>query len=305
MQSDAQHPIRLYWSVKGGTGTSTVAAATAIRLANEGQDVVLVDLEGDQPALLGMISGASDDENGLGDWLGSERRDASLASLCEEVAPGMNLLRRGNHMDAQAPSDIAEALRTLSRTAHVVVDGGLDQAPSDIAEALRTLSRTAHVVVDGGLDRDNIRSQIAEPPNEPVCVMRACYLALSRAQRVPGPYDRVVLVEEPGRSLRARDIEAALGAEHAERIAWDLRIARAVDAGTIVSMLPPPLRRFDINLGKADDSANFDASGLHAVASQRQAEPGECGAETASGGRCTQQISPGAQQCRAGHAVSR
>ena len=147
MQSDAQHPIRLYWSVKGGTGTSTVAAATAIRLANEGQDVVLVDLEGDQPALLGMISGASDDENGLGDWLGSERRDASLASLCEEVAPGMNLLRRGNHMDAQAPSDIAEALRTLSRT--------------------------AHVVVDGGLDRDNIRSQIAEPPNEPVCVMRA------------------------------------------------------------------------------------------------------------------------------------
>ena len=61
-----------------------------------------------------------------------------------------------------------------------------------------------------------------------------------------GPYDRVILVEEPGRALRARDVAAAVGASQVERVAWDPRVARSVDAGTIASMLPPPLRRFEL-----------------------------------------------------------
>ena len=40
--------ILFHWSPKGGSGTSVVAAGTAIRLARDGADVVLVDCDGDQ-----------------------------------------------------------------------------------------------------------------------------------------------------------------------------------------------------------------------------------------------------------------
>ena len=111
--------------------------------------------------------------------------------------------------------------------------------------ALEVLARNGPVVVDAGLDLAGLRSVLGGR-HRPVCVLRACYLALSRAQQVAGPYEWVVLVEEPGRALRSRDVAAAVGASHVERVAWDPRVARSVDAGTIVSMLPPPLRRFEL-----------------------------------------------------------
>ena len=96
------------------------------------------------------------------------------------------------------------------------------------------------VVVDAGLDPHAHRGHI---PAVPVCVIRTCYLALSRAQSVPGPYERIVVIQEPGRGLRTRDIASALGADEVEVIAWDPKVGRSVDAGTIVQMLPPQLKR--------------------------------------------------------------
>ncbi|MYK77817.1 MAG: hypothetical protein F4016_12865 [Acidimicrobiaceae bacterium] len=111
--------------------------------------------------------------------------------------------------------------------------------------ALEMLARIGPVVVDAGLDPFELRTDLAAS-HRPVCVLRSCYLALNRAQRTSGPYDCVVLVEEPGRALRVRDVAAAVGASSVKRVAWDPRVARSVDAGTIVSMLPPPLRRFEL-----------------------------------------------------------
>ena len=218
-----------YWSVKGGVGTSVVAAATAIRLASEDRDTTLVDLCGDQPALLGMAAGATPAEPGIGDWVAAGDGVAAdaIGRLLEDVAPGLRLLRRGT----RPPLLEAAAL-------------GEDQRPR-LMLALEVLARNGPVVVDAGLDVAVLRSVI-DGSHRPVCVLRSCYLALTRAQQVPGPYDRVVLVEEPGRALRARDVSAAIGASHVERVAWDPRVARSVDAGTIVSMLPPPLRRFEL-----------------------------------------------------------
>ena len=226
--------ITWYWSVKGGVGTSVVAAATAIRLASEDHDTTLVDLTGDQPALLGMIAGAMPSEPGIGDWVAAGDGVAAdaIGRLLEDVAPGLRLLRQG------------------TRPVH---DPGPDpghQPPSDdqrrrLLLALEVLARSGPVVVDAGLDPFELRSELAAP-HRPVCVLRSCYLALTRAQRVSGPYDRVVLVEEPGRALWVRDVAAAVGASSVERVAWDPRVARSVDAGTIVSMLPPPLRRFEL-----------------------------------------------------------
>ena len=223
--------ITWYWSVKGGVGTSVVAAATAIRLASEEHDTTLVDLTGDQPALLGMVAGAMPSEPGIGDWVAAGDGVAAdaIGRLLEDVAPGLRLLRRGTRLHT-APLDHTGPLE--------------DQRPR-LMLALEVLARNGPVVVDAGLDLAELRSVLGGQ-HRPVCVLRACYLALSRAQQVAGPYERVVLVEEPGRALRSRDVAAAVGASHVERVAWDPRVARCVDAGTIVSMLPPPLRRFEL-----------------------------------------------------------
>ena len=214
-----------YWSVKGGVGTSVVAAATAIRLASADREATLVDLTGDQPALLGMIAGAVPSEPGIGDWVAAGDGVAAdaIGRLLEDVAPGLRLLRQGTQPALDA----------------------LDDGRRRLVLALEVLARIGPVVVDAGLDPFELRSDLAAR-HRPVCVLRSCYLALTRAQRVSGPYDRVVLVEEPGRALRVRDVASAVGASSVERVAWDPRVARSVDAGTIVSMLPPPLRRFEL-----------------------------------------------------------
>ena len=214
-----------YWSVKGGVGTSVVAAATAIRLASTEREATLVDLTGDQPALLGMIAGAVPSEPGIGDWVAAGDGVAAdaIGRLLEDVAPGLRLLRQGTQPALDA----------------------LEDGRRRLVLALEVLARIGPVVVDAGLDPFELRSDLTAR-HRPVCVLRSCYLALTRAQRVSGPYDRVVLVEEPGRALRVRDVASAVGASSVERVAWDPRVARSVDAGTIVSMLPPPLRRFEL-----------------------------------------------------------
>ncbi len=210
-----------YWSVKGGVGTSVVAAATAIRLASDDHDTTLVDLVGDQPALLGVAAPVFDCEPGLGDWLAAGDGVAAdaLGRLLIDVGPGLRLMRAGNAVPTLVPH----------------------QRPR-LQLALEVLARNGPVVVDAGLDLCEARADLRTT----VCVLRSCYLALSRAQHTPGPYDRVMLVEEPGRALRPRDVAAAVGASTVERVPWDPRVARSVDAGTIVSMLPQPLRRFEL-----------------------------------------------------------
>ena len=218
-----------YWSVKGGVGTSVVAAATAIRLASEDRETTLVDLTGDQPALLGMTAGAAPSEPGIGDWVAAGDGVAAdaIGRLLEDVAPGLRLLRDG----------------TQPALVDQTADG--ENPRSRLVLALEMLARVGPVVVDAGLDPFELRTDLAAS-HRPVCVLRSCYLALNRAQRTSGPYDWVVLVEEPGRALRVRDVAAAVGASSVKRVAWDPRVARSVDAGTIVSMLPPPLRRFEL-----------------------------------------------------------
>ena len=224
-RSGEPHPIIWCWSVKGGTGTSTVAAGIAIRLANEDDDreVVLVDLAGDQPALLGLTTIDEPDIPGIGDWVEANERRGVVDRVIEKVAPGLGLVRLGT----RGPS-------------------GVDYTPTStrgrrLLTAIKALARPDQVVVvDAGLDPHEYRAHV---PGVPVCVIRPCYLALSRGQRVSGPYERVVVIEEPQRALRSRDVVAALGADKVERVAWDPRVARSVDAGTIVSMLPPPLRQ--------------------------------------------------------------
>jgi hypothetical protein len=76
-----------------------------------------------------------------------------------------------------------------------------------------------------------------------VLVTRPCYLSLRRAVREPTRPSGVVLVDEPGRSLRRHDVEHALGAPVDAVVAVDPAIARAVDAGLLATRLPRSLGR--------------------------------------------------------------
>ena len=213
-----------FWSPKGGSGTSTVAAATAIQLASGGREAVLVDLAGDQVALLGLYPNDEPDTPGISDWVLSNKNRDSLDGLIEKVAPNLSLMRLGT----RSPADLGDTPNGSTRRRRLVT-------------ALKALARSDRaVVVDAGLDPHEHRGHI---PAVPVCVMRTCYLALNRAQNQPGPYDRVVVIQEPHRSLRTKDIAVALGADEVEIVDWDPRVGRSVDAGTIVQMLPPQLKR--------------------------------------------------------------
>lgn len=108
------------WSVKGGSGTSVVAAGMAAVLAREGREVLLVDLAGDQPALLGVSEPGGP---GVGDWLASGDGDtAALGRLEIEISDGLNLLPAGgpDHVGSGRARELADVLAADDRA--VVVD---------------------------------------------------------------------------------------------------------------------------------------------------------------------------------------
>ena len=83
------------WSPKGGVGTSVVAATLALRTAAAGVDCLLVDLGGDQAAVLGV---APPPGPGVGDWLaaGDDVPVDALAKLEAPVVDRLALLPLGS-----------------------------------------------------------------------------------------------------------------------------------------------------------------------------------------------------------------
>jgi hypothetical protein len=192
------------WSAKGGSGTTVVAAALALGAA---ADALLVDLDGELPAALGVPEPSG---QGLCDWFASDAADESVLDLAVDVAGTTRLVPRGPSpipRDSPRWATLRDVLAAASL--EVVVDAGCGPPPP--------------ALVDG-----DARSLL---------VTRACYLALTRACRLPRP-DGVVLVAEPGRSLGVADVASAVGAPVVARVAVDPAIARAVDAGLLAAKLP-------------------------------------------------------------------
>jgi Mrp family chromosome partitioning ATPase len=202
------------WSPKGGSGTSVVAAALALLLSRLG-DTTLVDLTGDQPAVLGLPDPPSP---GVAGWLSSadDVGPSALVRLAAPVAPGLELLAAG------APP-------LAGRRAAV------------LAEALAALPHS--VVVDAGDGAGEIAAAIAEQAAGSLLVLRPCYLALRRALGCGRRPSGVVLVAEPWRSLQAKDVENVIGVPVVAEVPIDPAVARAVDAGLLAARLPRVLER--------------------------------------------------------------
>jgi hypothetical protein len=202
-------PVTICWSAKGGSGTTVVAAALA--LAGRAESL-LVDLDGELPAVLGLPEPTG---QGISDWLAS---------------------------DAVAPAVLDLAL-AVDRTTSLVPRGtaGVDLASPRWPELIAWLDARGHVVIDAGTTPPH--SELVQPGVRSLLVTRGCYLALRRAVASAARPHGIVLVAEPGRSLRRREVEQSIGAPVVATVSLDPAVARAVDAGLLNAYLPKALRR--------------------------------------------------------------
>ena len=206
------------WSAKGGSGTTVVSIALAAVLARRSASgAVLADLAGDAPAALGLPEPPGP---GLADWLaaGADVPADALGRL-EVDAGAFSLLPAG----ASAPSPD--------------VDGR-----GDVLAALLSADPRP-VVADCGTSPSGAALAVAAAATHSFLVLRPCYLALRRAVAAPLRPSGVVLVDEPGRSLCAADVEAALDVPVRAVVPVTEPIARAVDAGLLGARLPRGLER--------------------------------------------------------------
>ena len=214
------------WSPKGGSGTTVVSCGLALVLARsqpQSGGVLLADLSGDVPAVLGLPTPATP---GLVDWLaaGPDVPGSALGRLEVEAGPGLRLLAWGGELSAAAATASA---------------GG--ERGEALAEALAAGGRM--VVADCGSAAGGAALAVAAAADVSLLVLRPCYLALRRALAAPIRPSAVVLVGEPGRALTRRDIEDVLGVPVRAEVDYDPSIARAVDAGLLAGRVPRSLEK--------------------------------------------------------------
>ena len=202
------------WSVKGGVGTTVVAAGFAATLAVQ-RSVLLVDLTGDAAVALGA---RVPDGPGLADWL----------ALGDDVPP-----------DALARLEVP-----LSRSLSLLPPGGGPSTGPRARLLPSLLSRSGRVVVvDCGQlpAQPGVGRELAAAADRSLLVIRNCFLAARRCDTLPVPPTGLVVVREPNRALDSADLARIVQVPVVAELALDPAVARAVDAGLLLSRRP---RRF-------------------------------------------------------------
>jgi len=196
--------LTIITSPKGGSGVSVCAAAIA-----GAANAVLVDLDGDQPALLGTSP------------------DATSTTVAQWMAP-------------TPPPKVAEPGTLITRG-----DNNLNPGDADgWTRCARRLDALAMpVVVDAGCS--TVPTALTGIPHQIFAVLRPCYLALHRWYRQGHHCTGVIVVDEPGRALGVDDVVRCVGAPLVAHVRWDPAIARAVDAGLLGVRRPATLAVLD------------------------------------------------------------
>lgn len=203
----------VYWAAKGGAGTSVLVAAHAL-VAADAAPVMVVDLAGDLPDVLGVAH----PEAGVAEWLaaGESVPADALDRIAQPVAPNVSLLARG------------EGPLTSPR---LVV----------LASLLRRHPLT--VIVDAGSSPCGARDVMTHVADRSILVTRPCYLAIRHQIRLGLAPTEVAVVREKYRSLCDDDVAKAVGAPVRTTVDVDPKVASAVDAGMLATRLPRALRR--------------------------------------------------------------
>ena len=213
--------VTLCWAAKGGSGTTVVAAALAL---SSQRPSLLVDLDGELPAVLGL---PEPDRPGVAEWLASDTSADHLAELLVDIGPRVWLLPWRSATSAHGRHHVDDHDVRWSTLGHWLHDWS-NQWGCD-------------VTVDVGTRVPP--EPLAARSDRLLLVTRPCYLSLRRAVRSGVRPTGVILVDEPGRGLGQRDIEHAIGVPVEAVISVDPNVARAVDAGLLASRLPRVMTR--------------------------------------------------------------
>jgi len=201
------------YSPKAGVGVTSTAALLAMSAAARAEPTLLVDLDGDAPAVLGI-----DEPGGPGvvQWATTPgRSDEALARIAIEAAPDLSVAARG--------------------------DGPFPASADALAGALHR--RSGHVVVDAGSIDTGFGAEIVRCADQRLLVVRCCYLALRAAAADSLQATGVIVVREPNRALGLADVESVVGSPVVASIAVDPAVARAIDAGLLRARPPRRLLR--------------------------------------------------------------
>ena len=195
------------WSVKGGSGTSAVAAMLAVALAKS-EKTLLIDADGDQS----FIFGVPRPSEGFRQWLaaGDGVPADALLRLTTALTPNLDLVPAGDRTSIRAQRGKEMAFDVSM----VVVDAGLARDAHDIASSLVAQAETS------------------------LLVLRPCYLAARRAAATHARIDGLIVVEEARRALSGADLAEVIGAPVVATVPWDAAISRTIDAGRLGRRLP-------------------------------------------------------------------
>jgi MinD-like ATPase involved in chromosome partitioning or flagellar assembly len=219
--------VVLFWSVKGGSGVTVAAAASAL-LSSRRTATTLIDLGGDVHAALGLPDPVGP---GVLDWLDAPNgAPDGLFRLAAEASDTLRIVGAGPRTDRSSPGAI-----------------GADEWDRLVAACS---GRREAVILDAGhgIPAPAVHDHVTRS----LLVTRPCFLALRRAAAHSSLASGVVLVNEPGRALTAADVERALGVPVDAEVPWDPAVARAVDAGLLASRLPHGLGRALRHLAQAE-----------------------------------------------------
>ena len=214
-----------FWSLKGGVGTTTTATATAVLRARAGQEVLLVDTQGDLPHAVGLTDA---EPQGMAEWL-SNSSSASLREFEYLVASDLSLLPLGFSPLEPDPAKLAQLVEQLAQDPReVIVDCGClwhhELFSSDFPAEPSGQFKLAHNLMAG--------------TQSSFLVARSCFLGLRRLDYSPWQPSAAILILETGRALGPREVAALAKCTIAAQLELDIRVGRAVDAGLLASELP-------------------------------------------------------------------
>ena len=217
-------PIITIHATKGGQGTTTIAATLALLAARAGHRTLLIDTNGDLPAILDR----PEPDRGLADYLTTPT--IALTQLAVPITDHLELIARGR-------GPITFDTYTYGLTINGL--GNYDTVIIDTATHADTWNQHA---------------------DHNILVTRPDYLAIRRAIQLRRPPDHLIVITEPGRSLNARDTEVALDIPVTATIDHDPAIAQTIDAGLLIARTPAALTRALRHVIPATRNGNVDST---------------------------------------------
>ncbi len=263
--------IHAFWSLKGGSGTTTTAIAIGLRWARaESKEVLLVDTQGDIPHAIGL---AEPGAKGISEWL---TQNEDLSQLEYQITSKLSMLPLGSEEVAANPEKQQKLLEYLTGDPReIIIDCGCmwrhefsnpdmqskagskpDQPPKPNLNQPPDLSlnqppATSQLETASSSDAANpgasntgfeaqflLARALLEAAQNSVLVTKSCFLALRRISRSPWQPTGVILLMESGRALAAGDVTDLAKCPVIAQLEVDVRVGRAIDAGLLASDLP-------------------------------------------------------------------